>query len=272
MIDIHAHYIPDWDDGPKSLDVSLQMCERAVADGITDVILTPHLYRVTRHGDNLDLLSSRFTEFVGEAQSSGLRFHRGNEILIVHNLVDVVKSSPEVRLANSCYVLVELPEGSVPPGIGEMFYKLQLEGFTPVIAHPERNAVFQEHPEELFELISHGALTQVTAQSITGQFGHRARKSVEHFLRNKWVHVIASDAHSVNSREPLLSKGRAAAAEIVGEEIARILVVDAPNSILRDQAMPDIGDPIPVKTSNRFSVRLPSLFRSRKEEEPTQDE
>ena len=261
MIDLHTHYIPDWDDGSRSMEDSLKMCEKAKADGITDVVLTPHLYRATLHGDDLQLLDERYAEFIEKTASTGLRFHRGAEVFAVHNIVDLARDHAAVRLGGSSYVLVEFAVNSIPPQARDMIYQMQLAGFTPVIAHPERNTAFQERPERLFELVRLGALAQVTAQSLTGAFGPEAKEAVTQFLEQRWVHVIASDTHSLNRREPVLSKGLHAAAAIVDEDVAQMMVEDVPRAILQDEGIPDVGEPIEPKPSRRLRIPVPSFLK-----------
>ncbi|MEW6365183.1 MAG: CpsB/CapC family capsule biosynthesis tyrosine phosphatase [Acidobacteriota bacterium] len=263
MIDLHTHYIPDWDDGARTMEDSLKMCEKARADGIREVVLTPHLHRATLHGDDLQLLDERCAEFLEKAQSTGLRFHRGAEVFAVHNIVDIAREHPAVRLGGSSYVLVEFAENSIPPQVRDMIYQMQLAGFTPIIAHPERNTAFQQRPRRLFELVRLGALAQVTAQSITGAFGPQAKDAVTQFLEQRWVHLIASDTHSLNRREPVLSKGLRAASTIIDEDVARMMVEDVPRAILQDEAVPDLGEPIEPKPARRLGIPIPSFLKKR---------
>jgi len=261
MIDLHTHFIPDWDDGPSSIDDSLRMCDKAVRDGVTDVVLTPHLYRATLHGDSIDLLNDRVREFLEAAGSTGLRFHRGAEVFAVHNLVELARAHPEMRLGGASHVLVEFDVHSVPQHVGDLFYRLQLAGFTPVIAHPERNSAFQQRPERLFELVSAGALAQITGQSLEGYWGEEARDAARMFLRHRWVHCVATDAHTVNRRAPELSRGLAAAAAVVGDEMARMLTHDVPKCILEDEPLPDLGDPVPPKRALKVRNPFARLFK-----------
>ena len=116
-------------------------------------------------------------------------------------------------LAGSRYVLIELAANSVPPMIEQPLYRMQLEGWIPIIAHPERNLVFQAKPELLAALIEHGARTQITAGSLTGEFGAQARQAAETFLRRGLVHFVATDAHNMTKRPPRVREAIAALEE-----------------------------------------------------------
>lgn len=118
-----------------------------------------------------------------------------------------------------------------------------LNGITTIISHPERNLVIQHDIDILYELVSMGALCQVTAMSITGDFGEMVMQCAERLLRHRLVHVIASNAHSSDSRPPVLSQAVEAAAEILGNyDDAERMVKEVPALILSED-MPEIPEP-----------------------------
>lgn len=118
---------------------------------------------------------------------------------------------------------------------------------TPIIFHLKGNSAIQRYKNIQYELIRMGALCQVTAMSITGDFGGIAMQCAERLLRHRMVHVIASDAHSSESRPPVLSQAVEAAAEIMGSyDEAERMVTEVPAAILSGN-MPEIPEPIPAK-------------------------
>ena len=118
-----------------------------------------------------------------------------------------------------------------------------LNGITPIISHPERNLVIQHDIDILYEFVHMGALIQVTAMNITGDFGGMVMQCAERLLRHRLVHVIASNAHSSDSRPPVLSQAVEAAAEILGNyDDAERMVKEVPALILSED-MPEIPEP-----------------------------
>ena len=81
-----------------------------------------------------------------------------------------------------------------------IIHELLLEGITPIIAHPERNKAIAEKPDRLVELIHQGALSQITAGSLTGHFGRAVQKLSLDLVRANLVHVYGSDAHNLMTR------------------------------------------------------------------------
>ncbi len=103
--------------------------------------------------------------------------------------------------------------------------------------HPERNVQIQNEPSLVAGFINRGVRIQVTAMSITGEFGSTARGCVETLLRHNCVHFIATDTHRANRRPPILTRGRDAAAVIVGEEAAHRLVRDNPMAVIEGKTI-----------------------------------
>jgi protein-tyrosine phosphatase len=94
-------------------------------------------------------------------------------------------------------------------------------------------------------MIRKGCLGQVTAMSLTGELGPRIKQVAERLLTNRLIHFIASDAHSVNGRPPVLSEAVRVAGKIVGKEEAKKMVTEYPQAIL-DGRRPKIPEPIPI--------------------------
>lgn len=259
IIDLHTHILPDWDDGARSEAEARHMVEIAAEDGIEQICLTPHVFRLTKHGDNLNELEAKFTAWLGGRKEVGIKekmtaamseevsFVRGAEIYVRHDLPELLAANPSLRINKGSYFFIELPAEYPVVGLKELFFEVMLRGFTPIISHPERCAVFRERPWLLYELINMGTLAQVTAMSLEGEFGPNVEKAATNFLRHDLVHIIASDAHDGKWRVPRLSRGVERAAKIVGREKAEAMVSEAPEAIINDRGLPDLWNPRPPR-------------------------
>jgi protein-tyrosine phosphatase len=262
MIDLHTHLLWDWDDGPDEPSQARAMCRLAEKDGTTAICLTPHVFRMTRHADDLGILRGRMGEFdrmVREA-GIGIEFHWGAEVF-VH--AEVARAIEKYRFTvdQTSYVFLEFASEGVPVGAAGMLAQLMSKGFVPIISHPERNRGFIARPELLFEFVSMGCAAQVTAASLTGELGKEARTAAGLFMVNNLVHIIASDAHGVIGRPPGLSKAVAAAAKIVGESKAMAMVTEVPRAILDNKALPDWGEPENPLRHKTWTQRLLGMPR-----------
>jgi len=243
MIDLHTHILPDWDDGAADMAEAKQMIALARKDGISKIVLTPHVYRMTKHGDDLKGLGGRVEALLRQQRLLDIELFAGAEVYIHADMIRHIKDYA-LTVNGSSYVFIEFPAEHVPGGVTKLVYQMMLDGLIPIISHPERNAVFAQTPEILYELIKQGAIGQVTSQSITGGFGKKTQKTAESFLRHGLVHLIASDAHNATTRPPQLAEAVDTAAKIVGPERADAMVNDVPGAILADEQVPDFGEPV----------------------------
>lgn len=261
MIDLHTHLLPDWDDGPESWDEVARMVEIAVADRIEAICLTPHIFRFSRYQDNQQVLEERFSQFYDRfGADDRIKFYKGAEVFIHPDLVEEI-GHRSLSLNQTEYVFVEFPSDQVPVMTRELFYRMMLAGYTPIISHPERNDLLGHQPEILYDLVSRGCLAQLTAGSLTGGFGSEIQRRAELFLRHHLVQVMASDAHDSKNRKPVLSRGVEAAARIVGREVAEAMVREVPEAILNNQLIPELSRPINPVRRRKFL----GLFKTKKE-------
>jgi len=201
VIDVHSHILPSVDDGAKTLNDAIEMAKAAVAEGITTIIATPHHRNGTFENDKQSIIERV------QALNEALQTHRiplsvlpGQEVRIHGELLDYYRDGDILSLAETKYVLIELPNNHVPRYTEQLLFDIQLQGLVPIIAHPERNSELIEHPTKLYELVKKGALTQLTAASIAGKFGKNIKKFSLQMIEANLAHIIASDAHNTTTR------------------------------------------------------------------------
>ncbi|MDQ1386644.1 MAG: protein-tyrosine phosphatase [Acidobacteriaceae bacterium] len=242
MVDIHSHILPEVDDGSKSWDISVAMCRMAAADGITHQVATPHA-NDRYHYDRpyLQGLIAHLQGLVGNALtlSLGCDFH-----LSYDNLQNVLADPSRYAIEGSRYMLVELSNYSVPPQTTDCFLKLGDRGITAIITHPERNPILRENLQRVVEWAEQGCVIQMTGSALTGFWGERVRRAAHWLLEHDAVHVLATDAHDMEKRIPVLSTARDAAAEIKGDEVAQALVDANPRAIINSQPLPYFPRPV----------------------------
>jgi protein-tyrosine phosphatase len=201
MIDLHCHILPNVDDGPKELAESVEMAKQAVQQGIKTIIATPH-HRNEKYENHGQTIFGQVEEFnrVLRSENLDLTVLPGQETRIFGEMVEGLESNEILPLNQGKYVFVELPSGQVPRYTGQLLFDIQLKGFIPVIVHPERNQEIIENPEVLYQLVKKGALTQVTASSVSGHFGKTIKKFSLQLIEANLTHFVASDAHNTSSR------------------------------------------------------------------------
>jgi protein-tyrosine phosphatase len=235
VIDLHCHVLPGVDDGPPTLVEAVAMCRLAAEDGCTVMVATPHqrhpsFPEVTRTG----LEAAWRTLTAALAGTPEVRL--GAEVRVDSELLaDLDAADAEVlSLAGSRYLLLELPRLAGAPAPEELVHELVVGGWRPVIAHPEVIPWLAGDLDRLDGLVAGGALLQVTAASLEGDFGRQARESSWAMARAGLIHFVASDSHSTSWRKPGLSAVRALLERKLGAEAARRLLVDNPGCVLAD--------------------------------------
>jgi len=250
LIDLHNHLLPDWDDGAADAAESARMLEMARADGISQIVLTPHVFRMTRPGRDLRELKDRIRRFLAEARPPGLELFPGAEISCRTDMITPIKEFG-LTVNNTNYVFIEFPALNLPVDVADLVSRLMSEDLIPIISHPERNAVLAGSPEILQEMVDRGAIGQITALSLTGGFGQTVRRTAEDFLRRGLAHVIASDAHNSGSRPPRLSDAVEAAVRVLGVVRAEAMVTTVPAAILANEQIPDFGGHVDQRERRR---------------------
>ena len=238
MIDIHCHIIPGVDDGPDSFDEALEMAEIAEKDGINTIVATPHhiegLYQISP----LNLLEKLKT-FNERLATNNIKIQilMGSDLHISYEFIAKIETNNLLTINDTKYVLIELPTHFLPIKIRGLLKSMINNSWIPIISHPERNYLFQRSPNILFDFISDGSLAQVTAMSITGEFGYEVKKMAKKMIAHNLVHIIATDAHSKDFRPPVLSKGLKAASKIIPYDDAYDMVKAIPESIIKGDAV-----------------------------------
>ena len=174
MIDLHCHLLPGVDDGAGDLEESLAMARLAAADGIRAIVATPHFLNGVYHHSPKALREHflRFQEFLA-GQQVALSLYPGADIHLAPDLIRHLEGQELPAINNRRYLLLELPSFALPSALHDTLFHLRTRGFTPIITHPERNGSIQENPDQVVEMNRFGALVQVTAMSLTGEFGKK---------------------------------------------------------------------------------------------------
>lgn len=202
MIDLHCHILPGVDDGAQTIEDSLAMAEKAISQGITHILCTPH-HNNGKYSNPADQVINKVAELQQELDRRNLNLTllEGQEVRITGTLLeDIARSEILFTDLDDKYILIEFPTGEVPAYTEQLFFKLLSQGHTPVIVHPERNAIFRKDPNELIPFLEMGVLTQLTAPSIVGVFGKDIQKTAKQMLKHNMLYMVASDAHNVRNR------------------------------------------------------------------------
>lgn len=203
MIDLHCHLLPGVDDGSKSMDISLKLANDAVRDGIDYALLTPHhMNGVYLNHKRAVIQQTQEFQMELDRHKIPLKVFPGQEVRINGDLLTALDQD-DILFADESgrYLMLEFPDNDIPSYTNNMIYELMQRGIIPVIVHPERNTKIMKQPDILYDLLSRGCLSQITAGSYVGTFGHKVQKFSKQLIQTGQAYVFASDAHDLPNRK-----------------------------------------------------------------------
>lgn len=240
-VDLHAHYLPAWDDGPPRLEESLKLAAAAVAAGVTRTAVTPHVGR--SFGGRAEMPASEIPGAVQELQSQltdagiPLQLIPAAEITLGEPdlLQRITHESWLTYGGQGRYCLLESPFQSWPEFATKMIFQLSLAGVTAIIAHPERLPDVQKNPLILQEAVRMGSVLQITAGALLRRGDSRIRQCSLDLLHHGLVGLVSSDAHNAAAAFP--EAVVSVILEQVGEEQARRILIENPARVLAGEAI-----------------------------------
>lgn len=258
MIDLHSHILPGIDDGAPDDAEAIAMARLWVADGVTSVACTPHIYPgvYNNSGPDIRLRIERLQERL-DGEGIPLRLVPGGDVHIAPDLVSKLRIGDALTLNNSRYALIETPHHILPPRVGDIFFNLSAAGYVPILTHPERMSWIEERYELIQSLAHAGVWMQLTAGSILGDFGSRPKYWSERMLDDGIVQIVASDAHGSQRRPPRMRRAFEAVVKSYGELAADQLFTIRPAGVLENFSQ----DVLFTSNQERRHVEAPSLWR-----------
>ncbi|MBN1972136.1 MAG: hypothetical protein JW787_00745 [Sedimentisphaerales bacterium] len=235
FIDIHCHCLADFDDGPSNISESILLCRALVEDNISFVVATPHqlgrfdgVNEAQAVRDAVNKLNSILNDL-----EIPVKVVPGGEVRADERICQFIEDDKILTLADSRrYILIELPH-QVFIDIEPMIRALVSMDIYPVISHVERIPTLTKEPDILSRWIGDFAYLQITASSLSGDFGLEAERDAWDLLTSGWAHLVATDAHNVNSRRPKMKNAYELISRRLGEDLANRVCIHNPLRVLQ---------------------------------------
>ena len=253
--DIHCHIIPQIDDGAASIDDSIKMAQTALKDGTTSLIATPH-----QLGTNSGVTADAIKEGVAllqnkiDAEKLSVTVVPGADIRIDPDLPKLLKQGKVLTLADQDkHVLLELPHETYYP-IDQLLKSLRKQGLVGILSHPERNRGIIKCPDVMWDIVEAGGLLQITAASLTGNFGSSCKEIAELAVDEGLIHFIASDAHDTKHRPFGMRDAYDTICDMAGEKLADLVCCENPARVFEGD---DVKGGIVGKNERRSTQKRP---------------
>lgn len=199
LIDIHAHILPNIDDGSRTFEESLELVKMAIEAGFGAIVATPH-YSRKRGADGLDELVDKLKKKV-QNQYPDFEIYLGHETYYHEELPDKLKTGTALTIERSNYVLMEFENGVSFQTISRAIRKMNNAGYTPVLAHVERYSCLKE-AKKLDEICGRGCFFQMNYESVSGSVFRPEVRRCRKLVKDGKIHVLGTDMHRKDYRKP----------------------------------------------------------------------
>jgi len=200
-IEFHNHLLPGVDDGVKNFEESISILKELANMGYEKVIITPHIYQEF-YPNSEEFLIEEFNDFQKKAEKElDLKLSLGAEYFLDETLIHKLKEKKQLLTIHGNKLLVETSFVVKPYNLDQILFELQVYGYQPILAHPERYEYIMEDPELLPKLHNAGVHFQINAGSMLGRYGSRQKKMAKYLLKNKYIDYLGSDTHRYQDLE-----------------------------------------------------------------------
>ena len=192
FVDIHSHILPGIDDGAQNLNESLKLIKKMKKLGFSKIIGTPHTSPGLYNNTNESIKKS-FNSVVKKIPKD-IKIEYCSEYMIDNSLIKKAKNKELLCLKDN-YILVEMSFISKPIGLYEILYEIKVNGYIPILAHPERYLFLTM--DNIYKIKNFGCLFQANLLSATGYYGKSVRVNLDRLLKRELIDFVGSDIHNI---------------------------------------------------------------------------
>jgi len=197
--DIHSHFIPGIDDGSPDMETTIALIEKMQGLGFEKIITSPHVMS-DFYQNSSEIILKGLADVRKElkAKNINMEIDAVAEYYIDYEFEQKIGKEKLLTFGDN-YILVELSFMQAPRNLFEIIFKLQLEGYKVVLAHPERYNYYTIKDYEDF--ISRGVLLQINFLSLIGYYSPQVKKKTESLINSSMVSLVGTDCHNMNHAE-----------------------------------------------------------------------
>lgn len=196
--DIHSHFIPGIDDGAENMEASIDLIRSMAGLGYRKLITTPHIMSDFYRNNSENILEGleRLRDAVS-AENIDIQIEAAAEYYCDNTFEKNIGREKLLTFSGN-YVLIELSYMNPADNFDSVTFKLQLEGYTPVLAHPERYPYWYHQFDQYAAIREKGVLFQVNIGSLAGHYGSGPKRIAERLIEHNLVDIMGSDVHKMS--------------------------------------------------------------------------
>ena len=194
--DMHSHLIPGIDDGATDVAVSIELIRGFAALGYTKLITTPHILG-EMYPNTPEIITKGLGEVRAElaAQDIKMEISAAAEYFIDEKFVQLLAQKAPLLKVKDNMVLVELSTVTAPFDFKEVLFELQMQGYQPVIAHPERYIYLKNNKSTFEDMVDAGCILQLNLLSLVGHYGVAVQELAEYLMKKEYYGLAGTDLH-----------------------------------------------------------------------------
>jgi protein-tyrosine phosphatase len=230
FIDVHCHCLHGLDDGPRTMAKSVELCRLLASEGIKTIVATPHQLGRFDASNEPEQVRRAVGDLTISLENNriSLQVLPGAEVRVDERIRELLEADRVLTLADGGrYVLLELPH-EVFMDIEPLLVELSSMGIESIVAHAERITTLRARPSVLLRWLDRAAHLQITASSLSGDFGPDLQRAAWHLLRSGWANLVATDAHDSNVRRPRMKAAFESIRAKLGEDLAHRVCIENP--------------------------------------------
>ena len=208
FIDIHSHLLPGIDDGAKNIDNTIELISKMYSYGIKNFVTTPHVLGDV-YPNSTELINLKLEEVDKELRKRGMTdisFRAAAEYMLDEQFLERLERDDILTIKDN-YILVEMSYFNAPFNLFDVLFQIQLKGYKPILAHPERYNFYHSNFESYYKLKKAGCVFQLNLLSLTEQYGKNVQKITQKLLKENLYDFVGTDTHHLNHLKLLKSIG-----------------------------------------------------------------
>ncbi|TGV03963.1 tyrosine-protein phosphatase [Flavivirga rizhaonensis] len=200
FVDIHNHILPGIDDGAKSVEEALYLIKKMKELGIKQFIPTPHIMQ--DFYPNTDETIGNAYYVLLEALDTEITLNPAAEYMLDSHFESLLKTGNLFTLKGK-YLLIEMSYFQAPINLEDLIFKIKTQGYTPVLAHPERYSFYHNNLEYYERLKQLGCFFQLNLLSLSNHYGKNVEKTADHLIEQQLIDFVGTDIHNKNHVDKL---------------------------------------------------------------------
>jgi tyrosine-protein phosphatase YwqE len=202
--DMHSHLLPGIDDGSPNMETSLQLIRGMTALGFTKLITTPHIMWDMYKNTN-EVILKKLDELRAAVLAEGIavEINAAAEYFLDDYVAGLLKKNEPLLAVSSKMVLVEFSLANPSMSLKEILFEMQMQGYQPIIAHPERYIYLERNKEFYEELKDIGCIFQLNLLSLTNHYGKSVQELAQYLIKKEYYELVGTDLHHFRHMEAL---------------------------------------------------------------------